>query len=391
MIMQTPPSHKSKGFALAELLLATMIASSLFVATALMFEQQRRDRAVTEYAEWMAQYVNGVAGYMSAKGVNDPGSAPAGSTRSGTDWLKHSSCKLGSGADPTQTDVDLVADVNPPDPPGADITFLSCKVPVNFNNVYGLIAPKVVFDWSAPSTPSAEITFGVIEPSGEPDTQLAAELAAEINRRLEVDGYEHASAFIIDPSLPASGSAADAKTANLRASIDASIESTVFVRRDGNTVMTGPLRSRHDDWALVARDQNGDVVTSPRDSKASADLNDAFIRSNDAWLSQTHELAVDAYKMAARAPQYMTVAEPGDTITKPVCATSGMTPQIFTFPISVKDFSGSPAASQYLGGVRASATSAWVVAMEVFDIGSGSWRAATVQDEAKIGVITRCK
>lgn len=304
-----------------------MIASSLITGVALYLKEQQDDRDRALRASWMAQYINGVAAFMANQGTVIPGVL----VRNGTDWLKSVNC---GGLQP------------------ADQFFLSCNIPTNFNGDYGLNPPTVTFDWTTPRAPTAAITFGQIQNAGgEANPPAAAAFAEEINRRIRVDGYEHAGAFIVDPATAAPAAiAAELQQANLRAFVDASIESTVFVRLDGNSVMTGTLLNNNDSWAMIARDENGNEIEDPTNPSASANLNDLYVRSVDAWASETHELAEEAYRVAIRAPIFVTNVRSGESITKPTCP-APLTEQISAVPAG---FVGGPEPTdpRFVAGVR---------------------------------------
>lgn len=365
--------RRNGGFALAELLLAAMMAATLFAAVAMVLQEQRQDRTITERAGWMAQYVNAVAAYMAAQGATPP----ANLTQDGTDWLKSRTC---TG--------------NPAHMP-PDAYFLACNVPTNFNQVYDLGAtalgePRVVFDWATtPTAPTATIDFGTVQTGGEANAKIAASLAAEINRKLEADAYEFISAFTVDlDAVDLSDAAAvnaAVTSANLRAEIDTSIESTTFVRRDGNTVMTGPLINENDNWSLIGRDSDGIENANPQDPIASANLNDLYIRASDTWLSETHELAEEAYRLAIRSPLLVASVRSGTTITKPGCP-APLTPEIIATPAGF--LGGDTANTKLLAGVRTrvvNSAGSWRIWMDTSYDGSGGF--TPVPNNSDIGLI----
>ncbi len=358
---------KQGGFALAELMLATMIATALFASIAFYLDGQRRERAAAEYAGWMAQYINAVAAYMSEQGQTPPATLIV----TGTDWLKSNTC--GGNQAP-------------------DEYFLSCNVPSDFNGVYGVAAPEVTFNWGTPSAPTATIDFGTIQTGGEPNPKMAALISAEINRRLEVDGYSHAGAFTVDPTIdPATdpaGFQAALESGNLGAFVDTSIMSTVFVRRDGNTIMTGPLINQNDNWSLIGRDSAGNENATPQDPIASANLNDMYIRAVDSWFSETHELAEEAYRLAVRAPLFVTNVRSGATISKPTCPT-GMEGKIYAEPAG---FIGGPSATdaRLIAGVRTIIDPGWTVTMETLYEGGTGFVPIPDPDMGLIRVTVKC-
>lgn len=341
---------RNGGFALAELLLATMIATTLFASIAFYIDGQRRERAASEHAAWMAQYVNALAGYMADEGANPPATL----IQNGTDWLKSNTC----------------GGLQAP-----DAYFLGCHIPTDFNTGYGLGIPSVTFDWSNVTAPKADITFGVVQTGGDTNAKMAALLAAEANQRLEVDGYQHAGMFAIDPGIdPAvdpAGFQAEVVSANLRGFIDTSITSTAFVRRDGNTIMTGSLITEHNNWSIIGRNEDSIENADPQDPVASANLNDVFIRSAGPldgggnpvgmWASEIHELAEEAYRLAVRAPLFVTNVRSGASVSKPTCPTT-LTPKIYAQPAG---FIGGPTISdaRLISGIRT----------RVNDLGA-SWR-----------------
>lgn len=319
--------NRQGGFTLIETLVSSVIALSIIaaLATALRDANEARDQAAD--GSRLSQYINGIAAYMAAQGAV----APANLDRDGTDWLKSVDC---GGLQP------------------ADNYFLPCNIPNDFNGDYGLGQPNVRFDWSEPRVPEAAITFGEIQNvSGDPDPATAAVLVEEINARLNSDGYQFAEAFIVDPGV-AGGAAASAELqqANLRAFVDLAIESTTFVRLDGNSIMRGALVTENDSWAVITRDENGNENTDPVDPKASLNVNDTYVRSVDAWASETHELAEEAYRVAIRSPLFVSNVRSGTTISKPNCP-SPLVRRISAVPAG---FVGGPSPSdpRYIAGAR---------------------------------------
>lgn len=369
-MVNTPPKiRQNSGFALAELMLAMMIGITFLSMLAMYIDSARKESEAREHAAWIAQYLNGVASFMASRGVTPP----AANTVTGTDFFKPSSC---GGVQPT------------------DDFFVSCDMPTNFNRDYGLDAPKVVFDWSTPTAPTAAVSFGVVGTVSNPNPKVAALLASGISEKLEVDDYMHVTAYTVDPSIdPAADPAGfrnSIEDAELNASIDGSILSTIYVRRDGNSIIKGPLVTEHDNWAMIARDENGDENADPQSSAASTNVNDMYVRSNDAWASETHDLAEEAYRLAARTPQFISEVKSGTTIPKPSCPGS-LTPQIFTYPVI---FTGGPALNdtRFLSGIRTPAKSvgsSWKVYLKALYEEGTSWE--DVPDNmGRISVTTRC-
>lgn len=294
--MRMSPLRKQAGFTAIEATIASMIVLAAISLLALSLADYNDSRTRAGKSAWLAQYVNGITAYMAQQGATAPGVL----NRNGTDWLKSIDC---GGLQP------------------ADNFFLPCNIPSNFNGSYGLGAPSVTFDWSVARAPSANITFGVIRGvDARADPAGAAALAEEINSRLEADGYQFAEAFIVDPATADPVVAANEMAqANLRAFVDSAIESTTFVRLDGNSIMTGPLLNHNDSWAMIARDENGVENAAPVSPTASVNANDVYVRSVDAWTSETHELAEEAYRIASRAPIFVSNVRSGTTIGKPTC------------------------------------------------------------------------
>jgi len=362
--------HSNAGFALAELMLTMTVAAVFFAGAATFISKQRTEQAANEQAMWIAQYVNGLAAYMSIQGVTPPATL----TVNGTDWLKSTVC----------------GGLQPP----SDY-LLSCDIPTNFNGSYGMPAPSVTFDWSVPTGPRADITFGSVRSGGLPSAKIAALLASSINSRLEVDGYIHASVFSIDggidPVANPGAFRASIIAANLTGSITSSITSTVFVRRDGNTVMKGPLVTEHDNWAMIARDEAGNENAAAQSNIASANVNDVYVRSNAAWASETHALAEEAYRLAVRTPQFMTEVPSATIIPQPSCP-AGLTAQIFTYPVIFVG-GASTASTRFIAGIRTPvdivSAVTWRVRMFILYEGSASWEEAP-SDMGRISVTTRC-
>lgn len=376
--------RKQSGFALAELMVASIVAATLLASIALYLNDQRKERIAGEYAAWVAQYVNAVASYMSSQGLTPPGTL----IQNGTDWLKSNTC----------------GGIQPP-----DNYFLACSVPTNFNNGYNLGAPRVTFDWSTPVAPTATLAFGVVQSGGQPNPKMAALIASEVNKRLETDGFNHANVFTIDPAiLPADPNfQTEVTSANLRGTIDSSIQSTVFVRRDGNTVMTGSLISEHDSWSLIARDSTGAENTAPQDPIASTNVNDVFVRSagpidavtglpTGIWASETYELAEEAYRLAVRAPLFVSNIRSGDSVSKPTCP-APMQPLIYAQPAG---FIGGPnlTDARLISGVRTRINdngASWRIFMDILYEGGAGFQTippppAPQSDMGLIQVTVKC-
>ncbi|ARM86292.1 type II secretion system protein [Marinobacter salarius] len=319
--------RKQAGFTLIETILASSISLSVIAAVTFVLVQANTTRDQAAKAAQIAQYINGIAAYMSAQGS----SAPADLDRDGTDWLKSVDC---GGTFP------------------ADNYYIPCTIPDDFNGFNGLGQPSVVFDWSEPRTPEAAITFGVIQnEAGDPAPPAAAALAKEINARLNIDGYQFAESFIVDPAVGNGvAAAAELQQANLRAFVDMAIESTTFVRLDGNSIMRGAMISNNDSWAVITRDENGNENTDPAEPTASINTNDVYVRSVNAWTSETHELAEEAYRVAIRAPLFVSNVRSGATISKPDCP-DPLTEKISAVPAG---FVGGPAPNdpRYIAGAR---------------------------------------
>lgn len=368
-IRQFRAPGKQSGFTLAELTISTMIASSLIAGIALYLKEQQDDRDRTLRATWMAQYVNAVAAFMANR--EDP-TAADNRTLNGTDWLKSTAC---GGSQPD------------------DAYYLSCDVPTNFNADYGLPAPRAIFTESETRTPQAAITFGVVQDAGgRPDTVKAAALSEEINRRLRVDGYEHAGAFILSPNTTAPANIAnELGQANLRAFVDSSINSTVFVRLDGNSIMKGTLINQNDSWAVIARDSGGGEIADPANPTASLNLNDIFVRSTGMWASEIHELAEEAYRIAVRSPVFEATIRSGETITGLGCP-SPLAPQVTAVPAG---FVGGPEPTdpRFLAGVRIitdKTGNTYRFTMETLHDGQGDWVDIATPTMGAIKVTMKC-
>lgn len=325
--LKKPNMTKQGGFTLVEATAALVIGASIIGALTLTLRDSTIAIKRAGDANQLAQYINGVAAYMSSQGT----AAPAPLNRTGTDWLKSVDC---GGGQP------------------ADDFFLSCNIPNDFNGDYGLGQPTVAFDWSEPRAPAANITFGVInDANGDPSPPAASDLALEINGRLDTDGYQFAEAFIVDPATVGGVAAvAELAQANLRAFIDMSIESTTFVRLDGNSIMSGTLINENDNWAMITRDGAGNENADPEATTASTNVNDTYVRAVDAWASETHELAEEAYRVAIRSPLFVSNVRSGATISKPTCP-APLTERISAIPAG---FVGGPAPNdpRYIAGAR---------------------------------------
>ena len=226
-------------------------------------------------------------------------------------------------------------------------------------------------------------------------------MASEINRRLEVDGYEHAEAFAVDFDIDPVATPAvfqnEVVSANLRAIVDTSIRSTVFARLDGST---GTLRINQDaDFALITKNATGNDVAAPTDPEASLNVNDIFLRSSDAWVSEINEIAEEAFNVAARAPSFMATVSPvqnvGGTIqatlvTKPDCP-SGLSPEITVTPAGF--IGNTPANPKFVVGVRTSAIdigAEWRLGMDIFHEDSAGFEPVNQPNVALVTVLTKC-
>jgi|GEM_PF-4660220 len=362
-----PNMSQQGGFTLIEALAAMVIGSAIVGALAVAFRDSAASVERAGNANEFAQYINGVAAFMGAQGTT----APAPLTRNGTDWLKSVDC---GGNQP------------------AENFFLPCAIPDDFNGNYGLGQPTITFDWSEPRAPSADITFGVISDDvGAPNPPAAGVLVEEINARLETDGYQFAEAFMVDPATVGGAAAAVELTqANLRAFIDMSIESTTFVRLDGNSIMRGTLVNESDSWAMITRNAAGDENTDPVEPAASINSNDIYVRSVDAWASETHELAEEAYRVAIRAPLFVSNVRSGATISKPTCP-APLVDRISAVPAG---FVGGPAPNdpRYVAGARTRITDngpSYTVFLDILYDGQSDFKtvAAPPSPQSTMGLI----
>lgn len=355
-------SRGQGGFALMEVLLATIIMASLIASVAHYLTREAEDQRLRQYASWMTAYVNAVAGYMANQGST----APSTLNRTGTDWLKPTSC----GG--TFTDEEAL---------------LSCSIPTNFNEPLGLNPPEVTFDYSTAELPVAEIDFGVVTVNGEIDPILASKMTLMLNQRISGEqGFQHVEVFHAADNTPA-----ELQSANLRARVDNNIASTVYLRLDGSTTMAAPIVSKSENWAMIARDGDGNENAIAKDNEASININDAYVRSSDVWVSEVYELAEEAYALAARSPQFMSEVPHNTTITKPNCPGS-MTPLIYTYPVI---FTGGPDLSdtRLLGGVRKEVennTGSWTVRLFALYENGGSWKPVPAS-MGRISVIAKCE
>lgn len=401
-----------RGFALTEVLLAGVLATSIAVGLAMLFAQDRQDQVYKETASWMSAYTNAVAAFMAQRGTEDPvgvvlppdvdvRGTPFAREQVGTDWLKSVDC---GGSRP------------------ADAALLSCSVPNDFLGRFELPAPRVRFYWASdpgdpvtpagtiesaaatPQTPQAIIDFGITrDAGGNVDATIASSLSAEINRRVYADvdgatGNNYAAAFHIHPDVdPVAQPAvftAEVQSGNLRGFVDAAIQSTVFVRLDGQTVIRGTLVSENDNWTMITRDETGAENIEPTTPRASINTNDIFVRSaglNGEWASETHELAEEAYRVAIRAPNFISNIRSGDTVTRPTCP-APLTSQINAVPAGFIGGS-SLADTRLIAGVRTvivTAATQWTVTMEVLYEGSTGFEPIPVDEMGLINVTVKC-
>jgi type II secretory pathway pseudopilin PulG len=297
--MQKIRSKKQGGFTLVETLISAVIAVSIGVYLAGLFKDQAIDSTVDRYGKWMGSYLNALTGYMVQNPV-----APAVLVRNGTDWLKPNTC--GGGF------------------PEID-SFLSCNVPTNFTSPFGLASPTVTFSYAAGLNPTANVVFGVVQDNGGADSVLASLFVKKINQQVTINqGYQNVDVFAAtDNTL------AELQSANLRAVIDNNLAADIHLRLDGANSMTAPILSESTTWAMIARDNAGTENILAEDPQSSVNVNDVFNRSSDAWLSETHNLAEEAYALAVRAPQFMSEVVHNTVIQKPNCPGT-LSAQIFT-------------------------------------------------------------
>ncbi|TBW57373.1 hypothetical protein EZI54_06870 [Marinobacter halodurans] len=365
----TSPNKEKGSFLIGAMIFVAAIGAMLVLLRKTMNETQ--EQAQTErQGRYMADYLNALAGFMADTGQTPPdpsaiaGLSAAGPntfTASGTEWLKNNTC--GGSFDP-------------------DESFLGCSLPANFANFYGLGAPIVTFDYT--SQPRATISFGIVQDNG-PDPIKAGALVRVIGKHLEAAGYQHINVFHI-----ANADNSDVLSANLRAEIDSQSASDIYVRRDGVGEMTGPLLTRHDNWALIARDKDGNETSAEQDPKSSVNINDGYVRSAGAWLSETHKLAEEAYARAIQSPQFMTEGPSGTTVDKPSCPGS-LTPQIFATP-SVFIGGTASGSNRFMSGVKRIVTdngSSWTVRLYMQYDGSSGWREVPVQ-KGRVKITTKC-
>lgn len=352
--------NQQAGWTLIETLISAALAITLSVYLAHTLRDQAVNATVERYANWMGSYLNAVTGYM----VQNP-IAPPILVRNGTDWLKSNTC---GGNFP------------------APEAFLSCNVPTNFNTPYGLAAPTVTFNYAAGQNPTANVTFGVVRDNGVADPTLAGTFVEKIEHQVTINqGYQHVNVF-----AAANTTLAELKSANLRAIVDNNIAADIHLRLDGSNEMTAPVLSRSTTWAMIARDNTGAENVAAEDPQSSINVNDIYNRSSDSWLSETHELAEEAYALAIRSPQFMSEVTHGTIIPKPSCPGS-LSPQIFTdAPI----FVGGPNSSdaRLISGVRTPVVNqpnSWIVQMFILYEDSTGWEPVP-SDMGRIKVTVRC-
>jgi len=353
--------RRQSGYFLMEALIAIVVVGSMALIMTRLFNQQAENLTVERQAQWMSQYLNAIAGYMAQQGPI----APTPLTQTGTDWLKPVSC---GGTFP---DGDA---------------YLPCNVPTNFHQPYGLPVPTVTFDYT--SGPSADVNFGIVrkKPENIPDPRLASKLSSFIANDSEAAGYQHINVF---HALPDNS---DITSGNLRANIDSQLAADQHLRIDGTNEMTGPLITQHGEWAMIARDQNGDENADPTRKESSINVNDGFIRSSGTggyWLSETHAIAEEALRLASRSVRGMTEVGSGTTVDKPSC-TGGMVPQLFVGPVSF--LGGVEADPKFIAGVRKQVSDlggAWQVTIEAVYEGVATWTTVG-PNEGRALAISRC-
>ena len=352
MLMALNPRSSQRGVTLIGATFFIAVFASILMIIQTLIERQRDRDVIARQGRFMANYINAVAGFMVEQGPPAPdpttiaglSGGPGIFVANGTDWLKNTNC--GGGFTPGDA-------------------FLGCDVPSDFNQFFDLGSPTVTFDYTTASTASIEL--GIVQDNG-PDPIKAGLLVRAINRHIEAAGYQHISVF-----HRADNTDAELLSANLRAQVDSMAPSDIWLRRDGNNSMTGPIVTEHDDWALIARDDAGNEVENAQDAQASINTNDIFVRSADAWSSETHQLAEDAFALAVRSPQIITETGPSATVSKPNCPGT-LNPQIFATPVVFVGGDGSD--TRLIAGVRRRVTdtgSSWDVSIEVFyDDGTNS-------------------
>lgn len=372
--MLSASPQRQQGFAGIGALIVVSVMMLVITLYQMQITQERERQKIERQGRYMADYLNAVAGFLADQGQTAPdastiaGLSATGTNTfqaTGTDWLKNTNC--GGAFSP-------------------DEAHLGCSLPTNFNLFFGLGAPSVTFDYT--NQPQASIDFGIVQDNG-PDPITAGALVRVINGHLEAAGYQHINVYHI-----ANADNSDVGDANLRATIDSQSASDIYVRRDGVGEMTGPLLTEHNNWALIARDENGNEVTDNQSATASANVNDVYVRSADAWVSETHELAKEAYTRAIQSPQFMTETGPGPlTVQKPECP-NGLTPQIFVKPVV---FVGGNSNKRLISGVRRQIigedSTSWDVRLQIsWDDGtsSGSGWQVPPSDFGRMQITTKC-
>lgn len=357
--------QSQKGFSLLEL--SIVLTIGLFVS-ALALEDKATEYAkekVKTEAHHAVKYAQGVADFLSV----NPNAAAAVNT--GSAWLKDKAiCGIAVAS--------------------GTYAHLPCLFPDTLG--LGLGAPKVTIDDTGPIS-TAVINFGTIDTSLHVTPGLAAADLANYANAITEDNLNSYINFVKEDPNPG------APVGNVVANIDM-INNNIYLRTDGTGFMSGKLKMQdtaitaHDDWAIIGTDSTGSLNSAAKSSVSSANFNDVYIRSEGVWLSETHQLALDAFDLATEAKaqsdeslRFVTVASHGDVINKPTCS-AGLTPQFFSAQANVVTDTVNP---QPLSGLEAWAIdngASWTVQLRAFDPSAGGGTGAWVDVDSTRGSAT---
>lgn len=353
---------RQAGAGLVEAFFALTLISIALGAFFNAYAQAEVDRARTIVAQQVANYVTAVGQYLSDQGRTPP----AVLTRNGVDWLKSTDCPGGQQA--------------------VGEGFLPCNFPSAIGVNYGL-SPVAQFDYvTDPGIPRVDIDFGPVIADGDASPLVAGELAEKTQEQVRSQGYQQ-----IDVTNFLQPDRSDIYDGNLYAVITLSANGDIWLRRDGTTDMEAPIVSVTDNWAMIARDGANVENAAPRDSSASVNVNDVYIRATGYWASEVTEIATEAYQRSTKAVQYIAEVNSGATIPKPNCV-AGLSPRVVVAPSAF--LGGTQAAPRFLSGIRRVVTdlgSDWNVQLEALYDGQSTWQ--NLDGAGQLGrmmVVTKC-
>jgi hypothetical protein len=220
---------------------------------------------------------------------------------------------------------------------------------------------------------------------------MAGKLSQVINANLESAGYQHINAFHAADN-------SEITSANLRATINSQFAADQHLRIDGMNEMKATILSEHNEWAMITRNAGGNENAQPRNKRSSLNINDAFVRAagdgDGYWASETHAIAEEALRLAARSIQGATEVISTGTVDAPECP-AGYLAQIFVSQVAL--LGGTTAEPNLIAGFRRIVTrhpasgpiSYWRIRIQSTEEEEAGWHNVG-PNEARVLALTRC-